>query len=65
MKTWQLVRVLGSLAVMALLTTGCGRGTGVTIYEPGVYKGAAYSLQSTPELQSRLQERCRLGQSDR
>ncbi|MCJ7451358.1 MAG: hypothetical protein MUO39_02645 [Steroidobacteraceae bacterium] len=65
MKTWQLTRILGSLAVMAVLAAGCGRGTGVTVYEPGVYKGAAYTVKFTPQLQSELQERCRLGQSDR
>ncbi len=65
MKKWQLTRVLGSLAVIAMLATGCGRGKGVTVYEPGVYKGAAYAMQFTPQLQSELQERCRTGQSDR
>jgi len=65
MKTWQLARILGSMAIMAVLATGCGRGKGVTVYEPGVYKGAAYATEFTPELQSELQERGRLGQSDR
>ena len=65
MKTWQLARILGSLSVMAVLATGCGRGKGVTVYEPGVYKGAAYTMQFTPELQAQLQERCLTGQSDR
>jgi hypothetical protein len=65
MKKRQLTRILGSLAVITLLTAGCGRGTGVTVYEPGVYKGAAYTMKFTPQLQSELQERCRIGQSDR
>ncbi len=65
MKTWQLARILGLMAVTAVLATGCGRGKGVTVYEPGVYKGAAYATEFTPELQSQLQERGRLSQSDR
>ncbi len=65
MKTWQLARILGSMTIMAILATGCGRGKGVTVYEPGVYKGAAYATEVTPELQSQLQERGRLSQSDR
>ena len=65
MKTWKLARILGSLAVVAVLATGCGRGKGVTVYEPGLYKGAAYAMEFTPQLQSQLQERCRTGQSDR
>ncbi len=65
MKTWQLARILGSLAVMAVLAAGCGRGKGVTVYEPGVYKGADYAMEFTPQLQAQLQERCRTRQSDR
>ena len=65
MKTRQLARILGSMAMMAVLASGCGRGKGVTVYEPGVYKGAAYATEVTPELQSQLQERGRMGQSDR
>jgi hypothetical protein len=37
----------------------------VTVYEPGVYKGAAYATEVTPQLQAELQERGRLSQSDR
>lgn len=65
MKTWKMTRIVGSLALVAMLASGCGRGKGVTVYEPGVYKGAAYSMQFTPELQAQLQERCLTGQSDR
>lgn len=65
MRSWQLARILGLLAVTAVLATGCGRGKGVTVYEPGVYKGAAYTTKFTPELQAQLQERCLTGQSDR
>ena len=65
MKKWQLTRVLGSLAVIAMLAAGCGRGRDVHVYEPGVYKGATYAMKFTPELQAQLQERCRTGQSDR
>jgi hypothetical protein len=65
MKTMQLARILGSTALRALLVSGCGNGRDVHVYEPGVYKGASYSTQFTPQLVSQLQERCRTGQSDR
>jgi hypothetical protein len=62
------VGILGLLALLAALAAGCGRGRGVTVYEPGVYKGAKDPLVAklaSPEQQTLLQERFRMGQTDR
>jgi hypothetical protein len=53
-----------ALAVLAALTAGCG----VTVYEPGVYKGAKDPLlaaHATPEHKALLQERFTKGQAER
>lgn len=65
MKSWRFVRISSSLALVTVLASGCGSGRDVHVYEPGVYKGAAYTTKYTPELQAKLQERCLTGQSDR
>jgi hypothetical protein len=51
-------------AVLALATAGCG----VTVYEPGVYKGAKDPLvdaHAKPEQKALLKERFTMGQTDR
>ena len=58
----------GSLAVLAVLATGCGRATDVTVYEPGVYKGPKdplVEMHATAEHKALLQERFTKGQTDR
>ena len=53
-----------ALAVLVALVTGCG----VTVYEPGEYKGLKDPLldrQGTDEQQTLLQERFTKGQADR
>ena len=58
----------GSLAVLAVLATGCGRATDVTVYEPGVYKGPKdplVEMHATAEHKALLQERFTTGQTDR
>jgi len=58
----------GSLAVLALLATGCGRATDVTVYEPGVYKGPKdplVKMHATAEHKALLKERFTKGQTDR
>jgi hypothetical protein len=50
--------------VLAALLTGCG----VTVYEPGVYKGPKdplLELQVKPEHKAQLQERFTEGQAER
>lgn len=67
MKT-RVVFKAGSLALLAVLATGCGRATDVTAYEPGVYKGPKdplVKLQATAEHKAQLQERFSKGQADR
>jgi hypothetical protein len=59
---------VGSLALLAVLATGCGRATDVTVYEPGVYKGPKdplVKMHATAEHKAQLQERFSKGQSDR
>jgi hypothetical protein len=59
---------VGSLAVLAVLATGCGRSRDVTVYEPGVYKGSKdplVAMHATAEHKALLQERFTKGQSDR
>jgi len=54
--------------VVAVLATGCSRATDVTVYEPGVYKGAKDPLLAklaSAEHKTRLQERFSTGQADR
>jgi len=54
----------GALAVLAALAAGCG----VTVYEPGVYKGPKDPLiaaHGTAEHKALLQERFTKGQADR
>jgi hypothetical protein len=58
----------GSLALLAVLATGCGRATDVTVYEPGVYKGSKdplVKMHATAEHKAQLQERFSMGQADR
>jgi hypothetical protein len=53
-----------ALAVLVVLATGCG----VTVYEPGEYKGSKdplLDLQGTDEQRTLLQERFTKGQADR
>ena len=67
MKTRVVLKV-GSLAVLAVLATGCSRATDVTVYEPGVYKGSKDPLvkaHATAEHKALLQERFTKGQTDR
>ena len=64
MKTLKIALV----AAAGLLTSGCGQATEVTVYEPGVYKGAADPLLSQaddPAYSEALQERFQRGQTDR
>jgi hypothetical protein len=59
---------VGGLALLAVLATGCGRATDVTVYEPGVYKGPKdplLALHATAEHKALLQERFTKGQTDR
>lgn len=59
---------VGSLALLAVLATGCGRATDVTVYEPGVYKGSTdplLKLHATTEHKTQLQERFTKGQGER
>lgn len=59
---------VGSLALLAVLATGCGRATDVTVYEPGVYKGSKdplMAMHATAEHKALLQERFTKGQTDR
>ena len=54
----------GALAVLVALAAGCG----VTVYEPGEYKGNKDPLldrQGTDEQTTLLQERFKKGQVDR
>jgi len=54
----------GALAVLAALAAGCG----VTVYEPGEYKGSKDPLldrQGTDEQTTLLQERFKTGQAPR
>ena len=58
----------GSLALLAVLATGCSRATDVTVYEPGVYKGSKdplVKMHATAEHKALLQERFTKGQTDR
>jgi hypothetical protein len=53
-----------ALAALVTLVTGCG----VTVYEPGVYKGEKdplVALHAKPEHKAQLQERFTKGQADR
>ena len=54
----------GAIAALVALVTGCG----VTVYEPGVYKGPKDPLiaaHGTAEHKALLQERFTKGQTDR
>jgi hypothetical protein len=56
------------LAILAALAAGCGRGREVTVYEPGVYKGAKDPLVAalaSDDQKARLRERFSTGQTDR
>jgi hypothetical protein len=64
MKTLKIALV----AAVGLLTSGCGQATEVTVYEPGVYKGASDPLLSKandPAYQQAMQDRLQRGQTDR
>ena len=64
MKTLKLALV----AAAGLLVSGCGQATEVTVYEPGVYKGAKDPLLSetdNPAYRQAMQERFQRGQTDR
>jgi hypothetical protein len=64
----RVVLKVGSLALLAVLATGCGRATDVTVYEPGVYKGSKdplVKMHATAEHKAQLQERFSKGQADR
>jgi hypothetical protein len=53
-----------AIAALVALVTGCG----VTVYEPGVYKGPKdplLELQVKPEHKAQLQERFTKGQAER
>ena len=68
MKTIRMARILASLAVLTAVAAGCSRATDVTVYEPGVYKGAKDPLvaaQASADQKARLQERFSTGQVDR
>lgn len=68
MKDSKAIRTLAVLAMLAALTAGCGRGREVTVYEPGVYKGAKDPLVAalaSEDLNGRLRERLSMGQTDR
>jgi hypothetical protein len=59
---------VGSLALLAVLVTGCSRATDVTVYEPGVYKGPKdplVKMHASAEHKALLQERFTKGQTDR
>ena len=67
MKTRALLKV-ASVALLALLGSACGRSMDVTVYEPGVYKGAKdplVAVQATPEQKAALQARFTKAQTDR
>jgi len=54
----------GAIVALVALVTGCG----VTVYEPGVYKGETDPLLAKlaqPELKAQLQERFTEGQAQR
>jgi hypothetical protein len=64
----RVVLKVGTLALLAVLATGCGRATDVTVYEPGVYKGPQdplLKMHATAEHKAQLQERFSKGQVDR
>lgn len=65
MKTFRYCAVLGGLA--GLLLAGCYESADVTVYEPGVYKGAQDPLlQSKADARSEtLQKRFTMVQTDR
>ena len=68
MKDSKAIRTLAVLAMLAALTAGCGRGRDVTVYEPGVYKGAKDPLVAalaSDDLNARLRDRLSMGQTDR
>lgn len=53
---------------LSLTATGCVEQTQVTVHEPGVYKGSPDPLlakQTDPAHIEMLEERFRMGQSDR
>ena len=64
----RVVLKVGTLALLAVLATGCSRATDVTVYEPGVYKGPKdplVKMHATAEHKAQLQERISKGQADR
>ena len=68
MKDSMAMRTLAVLAMLAMLTAGCGQGRDVTVYEPGVYKGAKDPLVAavaSDELNAQLRARLTMGQTDR
>ncbi len=68
MNTLRMAPTLTALAVLVAVTAGCSRATDVTVYEPGVYKGAKDPLVSShaaADHKERLRERFSTGQVDR
>jgi hypothetical protein len=60
----RIARRAAALLVLAALVTGCG----VTVYEPGVYKGEKdplLAMHAKPEHKAQLQERFTKGQAER
>lgn len=63
-----IARAAATLAVAALALSGCYDDVGVTLHEPGVYKGTPdplLELQRSASQQERLNERFAQVQTDR
>jgi hypothetical protein len=61
-------RTVAALVLLAAFSTGCGSGRDVTVYEPGVYKGASDPLiakLASDDQKAKLRERFSTGQTDR
>jgi hypothetical protein len=59
---------VAAVALLAVLGTGCGSSLDVTVYEPGVYKGAKdplVAMHATAEQKAALQARFTKAQADR
>jgi len=69
MSCWLKVTALPALATASLIgLSACYQEPKATIFEPGVYKGAAdplVQLERSPEQQQRLRQRFELVQTDR
>ena len=67
MKTRAWLKV-ASVALLAVLGTGCSRSVDVTVYEPGVYKGSKdplVAMHATSDQKAALQARFTKSQADR